>query len=52
MIIQIQTPSENDETDIKEENEKSDTSTAKFMETWNLDLPRSLIVTDSAFKGL
>lgn len=40
-----QTSSENDETDTKaetdEKNEKLEKSTEKFMETWNLDLPRA-----------
>ena len=46
LIIQTQTSSENDETDNKEEsdkNEKLEKSTEKFMETWNLDLPRFVI---------
>ena len=46
MTIQAQTSSENDETDNKEEsdkNEKLEKSTEKFMETWNLDLPRFVI---------
>ena len=46
LTIQTQTSSENDETDKKEEtdkNEKLEKSTAKFMETWNLDLPRFVI---------
>ena len=46
LTIQAQTSSENDETENKEEtdkNEKLEKSTAKFMETWNLDLPRFVI---------
>lgn len=46
LTIQTQTSSENDETENKEEtdkNEKLEKSTAKFMETWNLDLPRFVI---------
>ena len=44
--LTIQTSSENDETENKEEtdkNEKLAKSTEKFMETWNLDLPRFVI---------
>ena len=46
LTIQTQTSSENDETENKEEtdkNEKLEKSTEKFMETWNLDLPRFVI---------
>ena len=46
LTIQNQTSSENDEIENKEEtdkNEKLEKSTEKFMETWNLDLPRFVI---------
>ena len=50
LIIQTQTSSENDETDNKEETEKNaklEKSTEKFMESWNLDLPRFVIESNN-----
>jgi len=41
---QTQTSSENDENkEETDKNEKLEKSTEKFMETWNLDLPRFVI---------
>ena len=44
LTIQTQTSSENDENkEETDKNEKLEKSTEKFMETWNLDLPRFVI---------